>query len=667
MTTRGTSARISAINHNPLDRAARNFRAEIPDPKGCRRGSGGITRSVQRTMTNHGKSLTRGATSANGTERPPTDWNSINWRKANGIVRRLRQRIYVATQKGEWNKVRSLQKLMLRSRSNVVISVRRVAQVNTGSRTPGVDKLTLKTPKARGMMVDRLIANTPWKVRPVKRVYIPKANGKRRPLGIPVIQDRALQAMVKNSLEPSWESQFEIPSYGFRPGRSQHDAVEKIFLLARTNKLKKWVVDADIKGAFDNISHDHLLKTIGDVPGKELILQWLKAGYVEHKVWSPTEAGTPQGGVISPLLSNIALHGMEDALAVRKTLKNGKTVVTHDGVCYRSRGTNVGRRAFVRYADDFVVFCETEEDAHKVIETLKTWLADRGLQLSDEKTRVVHMTEGFDFLGFNFRHYKSSRTKTGWKLLIEPSKKNRLEIRQRLRNEWKSCVGNNVRWILPRLNPIIRGWANYFRVGNSYKTFAALDHFMWRRQACWANRTHPQKNTKWKRRQYWGKMNFMRRDRYVFGDKHTGAYMTKFAWVPIERHTLVVGRHSPDDPALKWYWRDRQLSHCKDMRLSDRKIVVRQKGRCPQCGESLFNGEDTGLFNGNGEELHRHHLKPRAKGGESTYRNLRYMHLFCHQQAHSKTNPIRTKRQSNEEMTAEVRENLRMMLALGAE
>src|SRR5256885_7086249 len=253
----------------------------------------------------------QGPSLANGTEKQ-TDWNAIKWRKANRAVRNLRHRIFRATQEGNLKKVRSLQKLMLKSYSNRLVSVRRVTQTNTGKNTPGVDKLVIKTPAARGKMVDALANYTLWKAKPAKRVYIPKKNNKRRPLGIPVVVDRCLQAMVKNALEPAWEAKFEGISYGFRPGRSCHDAIEKIYRLARPNKTKKWVLDADIKGAFDNISHDYLLKVIGLVPGRELIKQWLKAGDVGQKGFHATERGTPQGAVGSPLLANIALHGMED-------------------------------------------------------------------------------------------------------------------------------------------------------------------------------------------------------------------------------------------------------------------------------------------------------------------------------------------------------------------
>src|SRR5205823_7542729 len=237
---------------------------------------------------------------ANGTEKQ-TNWNAINWRKANWTVRNLRHRIFRATQEGNLKKVRSLQKLMLKSYSNRLVSVRRVTQINAGKHTPGVDKLVIKTPAARGKMVDDLAHYSPWKAKPVRRVYIPKANHKLRPLGIPVVVDRCLQAMLKNALEPAWEARFEGSSYGFRPGRSCHDAIEKIYGLARPNKTKKWILDADIRGAFDNISHDYLVKAIGPVPGKELIKQWLKAGYVEHGEFHATEQGTPQGSLCKAL------------------------------------------------------------------------------------------------------------------------------------------------------------------------------------------------------------------------------------------------------------------------------------------------------------------------------------------------------------------------------
>jgi RNA-directed DNA polymerase len=241
------------------------------------------------------------ASRANG-PKGRTVWDLVDWREANRIVTNLRQRIFRAARANDQRKVRSLQKLMLRSRSNILMSVRRVTQVNAGRNTAGVDKVLVKTPAARGDLADHLATRQPWRAKPVRRVYIPKKSdsSKRRPLGIPTIMDRCLQAMVKNALEPAWESRFEGSSYGFRTGRNVHDAIEKIYNFARPNTRKKMVVDADVKGAFDNISQEYLLKALGDVPGKALIKEWLKAGYLEDGRYHDTPTGTPQGGVITP-------------------------------------------------------------------------------------------------------------------------------------------------------------------------------------------------------------------------------------------------------------------------------------------------------------------------------------------------------------------------------
>jgi RNA-directed DNA polymerase len=544
---------------------------------------------------------------ANGTERS-TDWSSVNWRKVNQQVRNLRQRIFRATQTGDLKKVRSLQKLMLRSRANTLLSVRRVTQVNAGKNTAGVDKLVIKTPAARGRLVDHLSAFQPWRAKPARRVYIPKAKDKLRPLGIPTIIDRCLQAKVKNALEPSWEARFEGSSYGFRPGRGCHDAIGKIYGLARPNKRKKWVVDADITGCFDNIDHQFLLNIIGSVPGRELIKQWLKAGYVDKGVLYDTEAGTPQGGVISPLLANIALHGMEKAL----------------GVKFDKQGQIHGPRAVVRYADDFVVFCESEEDAEQAVNTLKEWLGNRGLSLSEEKTRIAHLSQGFDFLGFNIRHYKGRTSKTGYKLLIKPSKKSVQQIRDKLRGEWFNLNGSNAIAATKKLNPIIRGWANYFRIGVASVVFQKLDQWMFQRERLFVNRNHPNKPKEWKKDTYWGRLNVDRKDNWVFGDKHTGAFLQKFSWFNIKRHVMIRGTHSPDDPGLRKYWQERNKIQVKDLIPSMQKVARNQKYVCEVCGESLFNGE----------ELHKHHVKPREEGGEDTYRNLKLVHLYCHQQIH---------------------------------
>jgi RNA-directed DNA polymerase len=562
--------------------------------------------------------------SVNGSEKQ-LDWHAVNWRRAHRIVRNLRQRIFRAAKDGDLQKVASLQKLLLRSRSNALVSVRQVTQVNHGKNTAGVDRVVVKTPAARSALVEELGQLTPWQAHPARRIYIPKANGKLRPLGIPVIRDRCLQAMVKNALEPFWEARFEGISYGFRPGRSSHDAIAKIYLLAQPHKTKRWVVDADIKGAFDHISHDFLLQAIGQFPARALIKQWLQAGYLEGDAFHPTESGTPQGGVISPLLANIALHGMEAALTVTQTLPNGHTVVTAEGVKYNTAGRNVGQLAVVRYADDFVVFCATKEAAEKTIETLRQWLQPRGLELSPEKTRIVHLTEGFDFLGFNVRLYSAPQTtRTGWKLLIKPSRASITKIREKLRQVWFGLQGQNAPAAVRALNPIVRGWANYFRIAVASQTFRKLDDWMFKRAVRYARRNHPKKSATWMAQRYFGAFHPQHQDKWVFGDKDTGMHVLKFSWFKIERHVLVRANASPDDATLRDYWAQRNCRHAQDLKPSRTRLAQRQRGCCLHCGETLFGAEAIEL----------HHKIPKAAGGTESYANLELVHYFCHQQIH---------------------------------
>ncbi len=537
-----------------------------------------------------------------------TDWNGVNWKSANHVVRRLRQRIFKATKDRDLKKVRNLQKLLLRSYSNIVLSVRRVTQLNAGRKTAGVDKLLVLTPQARGTLVDILTMNPAWKPLPVKRVYIRKSNGKQRPLGIPSIIDRCVQAIVKNALEPYWEAQFERTSYGFRPGRSAHDAIERIHSMAKSSSTKCWIVDADIEGCFDNIAHEPLLKTIGNLRAKKMVQQWLKAGYVDKSVYHDTADGVPQGGIISPLLANVALHGIESALGIR----------------YNQHGYTIGIRGIVRYADDLVVFCKSQEDAFKAVDELSRFLSTKGLALSESKTRIVHLTEGFNFLGFNIRRYQDKNTKTGWKVLIKPSKESLQDVRNNLKQVWLDYKSHNVNYLIGKLNPIIRGIANYYRTVVSSQIFSKLDTWMFVREKRYTKRMHPKKNQIWRNRRYWGRLNLERNDYWVFGDKQTGQYLLKFGWHHIRRHAMVKSDASPDDPLLKEYWKLRNQKKSENLIPSYQKLAQKQGYKCPICGESLFNDEP----------LQKHHKIPRSQGGNDSYANLELMHYYCHQQVH---------------------------------
>ncbi len=380
---------------------------------------------------------------ANGPEDDSLDWDAIDWRIHEEHVRRLRRRIFKAAQAGDFKRVRSLQKLTLRSWSNTLVSVRQVTQRNAGRKTAGIDGAVALTPRARAELADRAHRSlASWQALPVKRVYIPKADGRQRPLGIPVLLDRAQQARVKNALEPEWEARFEPRSYGFRPGRGCHDAIEAIYWTLNGKHVKRqWILDADVSAAFDRIDHDGLLGQLGGFPARGLIRAWLKAGVVDQGWFTPTEEGTPQGGVISPVLLNVALHGLEEAAGVRYHRLGSDAAQTVSGT-----------PVLVRYADDLLAMCHSRGQAEQVKAQLAGWLAPRGLGLNEAKTKIVHLTEGFDFLGFNVRRYPND------KLLIKPSKQAIRRIRRRLATELRSLRGANAMAVTRAINPIVRGW-----------------------------------------------------------------------------------------------------------------------------------------------------------------------------------------------------------------
>ncbi len=552
-------------------------------------------------------------------------WHAVDWRAAEEDVRRLRQRIFTAAQAGDLKRVRNLQKLMLRSRSNTLVSVRGVTEVNAGRMTAGVDGKVVLTPEDRADLAGWLQHQTePWTARPVRRVYIPKANGKQRPLGIPVIADRVQQARVSSALEPEWEARFEPRSYGFRPGRGCHDAIEAIYQVSKgSSPARQWVLDADLAAAFDRIDHDHLLRQVGTFPARELIAGWLKAGVIENGRLTPTGEGTPQGGVVSPLLLNVALHGMETAAGVRYQRAGSDAAATA-----------AGSPVLIRYADDLVAFCHTRHEAEQVKAQLAAWLAPRGLAFNEDKRRIVTLGQGFDFLGFNVRRYR------GRLLLIKPSKAAVRRIRERLRTELRSLRGANAQAVIARLNPIIRGWSAYYRTAVSSEIFTKLDHYLWKLTYKWAKHSHPNKPTRWIIRRYFGKFCASRQDQWVFGDRDSGAYLLRFSWTKIVRHQMVRGTSSCDDPALTSYWADRRRRGIpRQLDIGSLRLLQAQHGRCPSCGELLLDADRPPQSPREWEQwltvtrkaMVRKAIVVRADGTPDEA-NLRLLHAHCHRQ-----------------------------------
>ena len=539
-----------------------------------------------------------------------TCWDEIDWQKARAYVKKLQMRIVKAQKEGHYSKVKSLQWLLTHSFYAKALAVKRVTS-NSGKRTSGVDHELWLTPQAKFIAISKLNRRG-YRPQPLRRHYIPKKNGKMRPLSIPTMTDRAMQTLYKFSLEPIAETYADPNSYGFRIGRSTHDAIEQCFTDLNKGKSPKWILEGDIKGCFDHISHQWLLENIP--MDTQILEKWLKCGYVETQKLFPTDEGTPQGGTISPTLMNMTLDGLErllhDRLPTRKKV-NGKT--------------HCNKMNFVRYADDFIITGESPEFLReKVLPIVREFLTERGLQLSEKKTVITHIGEGFDFLGKNIRKYNG-------KLLIRPCKSAVKSFLGKVRDIIKSSKSIKQEILIRRLNPVIRGWVNNQRYVVSSKVFSTVDYEIYKCLWQWAKRRHKKKSRKWIARKYWHDID-SRQWTFSVPYENQGTegkplyckleYATD---TKIIRFKKIVAEANPFDEYWTDYFEEREGEKLLNSTKGREKLLTiwrRQGRRCPVCGDLITSETD---------------FKVHTPAGKNSRKIM--VHKECHEEIHS---PITT-------------------------
>ena len=537
------------------------------------------------------------------------NWHAIDWHKAHRNVRRLQARIVKACQEKRWGKVKALQHLLTRSFSGRALAVRRVTE-NPGKRTPGLDGTLWNTPAKKAQAVNAL-RQRGYQPTPLRRIYIPKSNGKKRPLGILTMKDRAMQILHSLSLDPIAECNADPNSYGFRSERCTADAIQQCHTVLSHRAGARWVLEGDIKSCYDRISHDWLL---ANVPMDRILLRkWLKVGFIEKSVFNATEEGVVQGGPISPILANFALDGLE-----KKLREN------YPKASDRSRRAKAN---LIRWADDFIITGSSKELLETEVKPLvEAYLKERGLELSPEKTRITPIETGFDFLGQHVRRYNDGKT------IVKPSVKNKkaflMKVRQVIKGHAQAKAGNLIRL----LNPIIRGWANYHRHASSKQTFVKIDnaifHALWR----WARRRHPNKPRRWVKEKYFHAID---QRHWVFcgegigrNDKPIRVRLFAAADVTIKRHIKIKGEANPYDPEWEPYF-ERRLELKMANELKGRRQLLylwrEQNGLCPVCQQKIT--KLTGW--------HSHHIVRRVDGGSEWLSNRLLLHPQCHNKVHS--------------------------------
>ena len=543
---------------------------------------------------------------------PDQAWHAINWSKAHQNVRRLQARIVKATKEGRWGKVKALQHLLTRSFEAKALAVKRVSE-NTGQRTPGVDGERWSTPQKKIAAVHSL-KQKGYRPKPQKRVFIPKTNGKKRPLGILTMKDRAMQALYLLALDPVAETLADPHSYGFRRERGCADAIERCFKIFSAKDAAGYVLEGDIKACYDEISHQWLETHIPMEKG--ILHKWLKAGFIYHKQLFATTKGTVQGGPISPVLANLTLDGLEKKLAETfspKTTKNGKLL-------YKVH--------LVRFADDFIISGSSKELLEKEVKpVVEAFLKERGLSLSEEKTRLTSIQAGFDFLGQHIRKYPNG------KLLIKPAKTKVKALLAKVRGVIKNHSSIAAGKLIVKLNPLIRGWANYHRHVVSKRAFSKINSAIFRAIWQWVKRRHTRKSWRWRKQRYFKSVGLRN---WVFFGKVIGkegqvreVTLFDIAGVAIKRHLQIKSEANPYDPAFEEYFDQRLGLKWLDSTLYHRRKLIQvwrsQQGVCPICREKVTKESSWNL----------HHVIFRVHGGSDKPHNLLLLHPNCHRQVHT--------------------------------
>ena len=551
-------------------------------------------------------------------------WHSLDWASIQISVRKTQLKIAQATKEGNWRRVKRLQRMLTYSFHGRCLAVRRVTE-NRGRKTPGVDGATWGSTQAKLQAVIRLSKKRGYRPQPLRRVWIPKpGKQEKRPLGIPTMIDRAMQALYLLALEPVVESTSDPKSYGFRPDRSTADAMVELFALLSRQDSPQWILEGDIKGFFDNINHDWLCL---NVPMDKMVLQkWLRAGVVDRRQFTATQAGTPQGGIISPCLANATLNGLENQLKRHLAKKLGVK---------KAEKTKV---QVVRYADDFVVTAASKELLELEVKPwIEQFLSVRGVELSREKTHVAHIHEGFDFLGWNFRKYVPKSPYGKAKLLIKPAKKNASAFYRKVAEIIKNSGAMTQEALIGQLNPVLKGWAQYHSAVVAKQTFSRLDHLIHWRVWRWAKRRHPNKSVSWIRNRYFHSID---RRSWVFAQPYKGGkgeqrfrQLYTLADTPIVRHKRLPGEYHPYDVEHELKWealRVQRMQHKLRYRGQIVRLFSRQGGKCALCGHPV--SKETGW--------HDHHVIRRADGGPDTLENRVLLHPNCHALIHSQRKEV---------------------------